>query len=103
MNLHRVKNLWLRWTRGIGCCDVYDFYCYLAPKILVGLKTFKAKGYSHPANLTFEEWNEMLDDMIYSFQAVVDGKDGFSLNDEEYKRYERGFKLFGEWYTALWV
>lgn len=102
--LHWIKNLYLRHTRGCGCCDVYSLYDYLAPRILNGLKVYKRSNHSHPGTLTEVKWDSMLDDMIFSFETIVAGKDGFSLKTKkERDRLARGLRLFGTWYMALWL
>ncbi len=98
--LHFIKNLYLRYRYGAGCCDVFNADYYLAKKILPVLKQFKKRNYGYPMNLTSEEWDKILEEMIWSFQYLVDGEKDES--PKNWKRAERGYKLFGKWYRNLW-
>jgi hypothetical protein len=87
------------------------------------LVQLKETTHGYPSELTEERWNEILDEMIWAFEQKNkdDWQDNYygpykeNLNipghfewvdhDGMRKHQERmtaGFKLFGEWYEALW-
>lgn len=76
------------------------------------LKMFKeiVENVCHPAGLTQEEWEAILDKIIFALEwALSEGNTDdryFSMSDEEKKeawiKYEEGMKLFNEWVLALW-
>ena len=98
--LHWIKNLYLRLKDGAGCCDTYSYYNYLSPKIAKGLRTFKKRNCAYPMAMTEEEWDELLDEMIWAFEYVSD--DDFGLDDEKEMRAQKAFELFGKHYRSLW-
>ena len=99
--LHWLKNLYLRYKEGAGCCDSYSLCHYLAPTILRGLKVFRRNAGSYPADLkSLEEWQKLLDDMIFAFAFVI--ADDFGAKKKDYARTDRGLKLFGKYYRDLW-
>ncbi len=52
----------------------------------------------HPAYLSsYEEWLEIIDCMIFSFQKKI------NENDEEADKIQKGFNLFGKHYQDLWL
>lgn len=103
--LHWIKNLYGRYRYGVGCCDEFNLDNYLAPKILKGLKRFRRNVGSHPSNLTHEQWEKILDDMIFAFQFLVDGEEYEDYKKDGKKKYirqQKGFRLFGQYYRSLW-
>lgn len=61
----------------------------------------------HPAAFTLDEWQAILDDIIFAFQYVLD-QDIYELeydrakHEANYKRHKRGLKLFSIYYMNLW-
>jgi hypothetical protein len=110
---HPIKNLYRRYRYGGGCCDVFSLDYYLAKKILPSLKLFRDKtkedfgGY--PCGFdTPEEWTKVLDEMIWSFQYLVDGEETGNPFDLEVmgvnaEREQKGFELFGKHFRNLWL
>jgi hypothetical protein len=47
----------------------------------------------------FKRWDYVLDQMIWSFERLLENDEP---EGEEYKRMRRGFQLFGKYYTNLW-
>lgn len=83
--------------------EISDLFDHLAPLILPRLKRFRKIVYSHPPDMTMEQWKGLLDHMIFSFQFVVDYRDDdiedHFLRDE----VEEGFQLFGTYFRHLWL
>ncbi len=108
--LHQIKNLYLRFRYGAGCCDIFSLHYYLAKKIIKPLKLFRANVYSFPPDLTFKEWKKMLDEMIFAFEFIAEGEhwnpkyEKYSAEkvNKLYDRAQKGFELFGKYYKDLW-
>ena len=47
----------------------------------------------------FKRWDYLLDEMIWSFERLLEDDEP---EGEEYERMRRGFRLFGKYYTNLW-
>jgi hypothetical protein len=52
--------------------DVWSMDSTLAHIIVPMLKKLKETQHGHPSNLTEEEWDEKLDEMIWAFEQEVD-------------------------------
>ena len=93
---HPIKNLYLRLTRGAGCCDVYNLDCYLVERILKPLKVFRAEVCSYPSNVeSLREWKKILDQIIWSFE-------NYEKDDVDNERLQEGLELFGKYFQSLW-
>lgn len=107
--LHWMKNLYLRFRYGGGCCDVFSLNYYLAKKIIEPLKVFRSKmPASHPSELTNEEWEKTLDEMIFAFELLLRNNDlseslSYEEDKKQYERQQKGFEYFGKYYLNLWI
>lgn len=94
----------------INDSELWDLDVTLAEYILPRLKKFREmRRLSHPQEFTnVNEWNDVLDKMIYSFQSVCDNNGIFcSISDSKYEngdkgRYQEGMDLFAKYYSDLW-
>lgn len=106
--------------------DTWSMDHTLAPIILPMLVQLKETTHSHPADLTEQEWDEILDEMIWAFEQkckddwedtyygpYTENPDGSILggrfewiDDEGLKKHQErmsnGFRLFGKYYENLW-
>lgn len=97
----RIKYLWQRLTRGWDDSDTWSLDSTIAEFVLPRLIRFKELNNGHPGNLTWDEWNNILDDMIWSMQAIVDDKQ-YNYDKETDERIQKGLDLFGEYFLGLW-
>ena len=90
--------------------DTWSMDHTLAPIILPMLIQLKATQHGHPADLTEQEWDDVLDEMIYAFDCKAnkdevymrfDIKDRDAMHKEQ-DRISNGFRLFGKYYENLW-
>lgn len=58
--------------RNIRCKDFINLDETIARFILPRLKFFRKKTCSYPRGLTFEEWKDILNKMILSFELILD-------------------------------
>lgn len=110
--LHWIKNLYVRWRDGAGCCDTFSLDYHLAKKILPALKAFrKHNNMSYPMGMSEKEWNDAIDEMIWAFQYLLDGEFPEDNPAETYmershqnaEREQKGFELFGKHFRSLWI
>lgn len=100
--------------------ECWNLDAYFAANILIHLIRYKEQQVGCPGTLleldenfnpmnedaAFEQWQEILDDMIKGFYlyCVVDG---IFLNDKMLKKYQaavnKAFNLFKEYFPALWI
>jgi hypothetical protein len=102
MNIRRsAKFFWQRCTRKFDDSDTWDMDYSLAALILPRLKRFKEITRAHPAELSWEEWNIILDKMIAAFEFAHSGR-RFDAPPEDFDKYQKGINLFAKYYFALW-
>lgn len=86
--------------------EVWDLDIVLAQYILPRLKRFKKVNVnSHPGTLSsLEEWHEIIDKMIWSFERIVNDDWAYETNrrKEQVPRYEEGMQLFAKYFLDLW-
>lgn len=80
--------------------DTFTLWSHLTELILPRLKRFKEITCSYPSNLKSEEWDNILEKMIYAFELLL--KDEFIYPEDEEDKINEGLKLFGEWFRDLW-
>lgn len=79
----------------------------LAKYILPRLEKYRnMERMSYPSKLSGEEeWNDILDKMIYAFKYVIE-RDNFYFDydteKERIKKYKEGMNLFAEYFMELW-
>tara|TARA_B110000977_G_scaffold63836_1_gene86798 strand:+ start:2911 stop:3414 length:504 start_codon:yes stop_codon:yes gene_type:complete len=90
--------------------DTWSMDDTLAVIILPMLKQLKETKHSYPQELSEEEWDDILDEMIWAFEQKC--KDDW-ISEYDYKwdsesviahqgRMTDGFRLFGRFYENLW-
>lgn len=100
-----------RFFRGYADEDLWNLDTFYGEIIVKSIRAFRDKTCSYPPNLTFEEWQSVLDDIAFAFEH--ESKDWYDLSLEENKltqeekdaikeRVSRGFDYFKEYYRDLW-
>jgi len=97
---YRIKQTYQIWTKGYTCTDLMDLDLYLAPRYLRMLKEFKETSISVPPTMKPEEWDAILDEIIFAFNFIVSDYADWTMEEED--RATKGFELFGKHYQALW-
>jgi len=106
--------------------DTWSMDCTLAPIILPMLVQLQQTKHGHPYGLTEQEWDDILDEMIWAFEQkcrdhwqddfygdyIEDPKNGSMAGSFEWidhdgmkahqTRMSNGFRLFGKYYENLW-
>jgi hypothetical protein len=90
--------------------DTWSMDHTLAHIVLPMLVQLKGNNHGHPANMTEQEWDDIMDEMIWAFEQKCrdDWMDDYDYSwDSEgakahQERMTNGFKLFGKYYESLW-
>jgi len=100
--LYRRIKWWAQAMVGGGWSDrdLMSFDGHLAKVILPRLKRFKEVTIGHPSDLTEEQWDNILDKMISSFE--FHSKEDRFIVRADWKDYNEGLELFAKYYTSLW-
>lgn len=92
-------------TNGFDNSETWHLATTMANFILPRLKNFKESHCDHPCGMTFEQWNKIIDKMIFAFEYHKDKWvcewNGDEL-DKNLKKVEQGLKLFAKYYGDLW-
>jgi hypothetical protein len=106
-----LKFLKQRVVRGWDDSETWSLDFTVAKFMLPRLIRFKELKCGYPCNLTNEEWDAILDEMIWLLQYHVDHcEEGtaksirkYDISSDEFSnRYEKASKLFGEYFGSLW-
>jgi exonuclease V gamma subunit len=81
--------------------DTWNMDHTLAMIIAPMLKQLKATKHGYPSTLTVEEWDNILGEMIWSFENSA-SEDMSIAQIADQDRIDRGFQLFGKYYKNLW-
>ena len=125
----RIKDMWQITARGWTDGEVWSLDLAIAENVLPRLKRLKELKDDIPAPLynnntlyidniidqeereqeralvakeTWEEWQQILDKMIYSFNFVIDNYAVYDIKSEEYKKYQEGMNFFVQYFLYLW-
>ena len=92
-------------TTGISDDETWSLFSVIAEFALPRLKRFKKIPFGYPGNITSEEWDRILGEMIFAFEyALMDVDEQEHLKMRKgYYRYKRGMKLFTQYYFHLWT
>lgn len=86
-----------REERGWDDTECWNLDTTIAKFIYPRLEVLKEMKVSHPANLTPEEWDNILQKMINTFKNYCE--EDIVFGDEEVKE---GLELFSKYFTSLW-
>lgn len=88
-----------RINNGFDDSDLWDFDVTVAKFILPRLKRFKQKKDSRPSHLSINEWNNIIDCMILSFEKIVDSNYTANVKDKD---IIKGLDYFRNYFHYLW-
>lgn len=97
-----IKFFWQRRIRGFDDSETWSMDNSLSKLILPRLKRFKKVKIGSPSSLSKEEWDQIIDRMIYSFEWLAAGKQFESENEIEIKKVNEGLHFFAKYYRDLW-
>lgn len=101
----RIEDLWQntfaffqRGKRGYADKDIWDFDYYLAEVISGGLKILLENHTAYPGELTPEEWDKILAEMIEGFEnRLVEEEKDFDKS-----KLDKALELFKKYFLCLW-
>jgi hypothetical protein len=96
--------------RGFSDSETWTFFLVIAEFILPRLRRFREISIAHPADITVEDWGDIIDKMIFAFEWAIksDGMTGDynDLSEEDkvecWEKQKEGLKLFAEYFMGLW-
>lgn len=88
--------------------DLYSLKEKLGPLIAYAVKGFKDKNAngkvrSHPINISEEEWNRVLDEIIWAFEYDESDYEDLASLKLGCERARKGYFLFAEYFGDLWI
>lgn len=95
----RLRYWWQRLTRGFDDSETWSLSGTIAVFALPRLKRLRELHSCHPTNMTMEEWDATLDDMIYAMDICAAEDVG---GDCDWDRVQRGLDAFGSKFRELW-
>lgn len=98
--MRALKHWWQRATRGFDDSETWCLSTTTAEFLLPRLRRFKEVNNGHPHSLTEEEWDGILDEMIWSLEALI--ADEKWEDFELWIRVNAGLALIGKWWRDLW-
>ena len=96
-----IKFWWQRRTRKWDDSETWNLDMVVTKFTLPRLKRFREINAVSPEELTEKEWDSILNQMIFAFETFDDHWNK-ELTEEEWRKIDRGFQLFGKWYMRLW-
>ena len=101
----RPKWIYQRIRYGFDVRDTWSLRNTTAAWLLPRLKMFKQVNIAYPMDMTPEEWDGILDKMIYACDMVAN-KDERTMEKsytlEEWEKIQEGLNLLGEHFLSLW-
>jgi len=97
----KCKRGYQRAYRGWADEDVWCLDFYLAKVIKDSIKKLQKDTNGYPGNLTAEQWNSILEDIIYTFETCERRLD-FPIIHIDKERYKRGWEHFQNHFNELW-
>jgi hypothetical protein len=97
----KCKRGWQRAYRGWADEDTWHLDGYLARIIKESVTYLKSYNNGYPSDLTEKEWNEILSDIIYTFDRI-DAQNRLDVIFIDQERVERGWIYFKKHFRSLW-
>lgn len=97
-----IRFYYQRLTRGWSDQETWSLDVSLAKLILPRLKRFREVSIVIPFNMTEQQWNDLLDKMIYAFDIMASSDYFSAFTDENNERCQEGLNLFAQYYRFLW-
>lgn len=89
----KCKRGWQRAYRGWAKEDVWNLDGYLSKVIRDSIQRLRNRHCGHPPNMTSEEWNKKLDNIIYTFD----------VNDKILNNYWLALQKYNEWKEKIYL
>lgn len=90
-----------RLERGFDDSELWNLDSTICKFIYPRLKAFSENIIGYPANMTYDEWECILKQMVKAFEIII-GDDDWEFNDELYDNVDKGLNLFRKYFFNLW-
>lgn len=98
-----IKFFFQRLFFGFSEEDTWSLDVHLGKLILPRLKLYKKLSICHPTDMEWEEWQKILDKMIYAFEFyATESPWRLDIKEEDFLKAEEGLQLFGKYFPQLW-
>lgn len=100
---------------GFSNVELWNLDITIALFVYPRLVKFREDAHTFPGNMTFKEWQEILDKMILAFRRIIEDDCGYDLktggeylgyDNNEYQKIQEeikeGLELFGKYLRSLW-
>lgn len=95
-----------RLERGFDSSECWNLDNTIARFIIPRLEVFIEDNAGYPGNMTPEQWDNILNQILEAFKLYIDEDDVFNLTQEERnkrdKKIGKGLKLFAKHFSGLW-
>lgn len=91
-----------RMERGFDDSELWDLCGTLSSFIIPRIKAFRDQLSTIPVGFTQKQWETILDQIILGFENAKNWSNGDTLKQKDYKKIEKGLKLFGKHFLSLW-
>lgn len=108
---YRIIKLWQKLTRGYTDEEVWDLKTSISDFIIPRLERLQKIRHGYPADLTDEQWQEIISKILRAFYLVKEEYDrGNHMSQEEWlqkdkisEKYKKeGLELFAKYIDNLW-
>jgi len=100
--IREIKSIIQRAKNGYGYTDTFSLDIYFLKVFSKALKDFKKYNNGSPYELTYEEWNIIIQDMIDGFEEMEKAYWEWGDTSLAEKKYNKAMKLFVKWHRHLW-
>ena len=102
-----IKRWWRFWfqrrRRGWDDSDTWSLDGVIARFVLLRLRRFRELRGCHPSDMAAEQWNAMLEDIIYAMEVCADDDRNYGCDDgTDWDRVHKGLDAFGSRFRDLW-
>ena len=98
----KIKFFFQRRLRGFDDSEIWSLDQDLAKHILPRLKRYKEVNGGHPQELSWEQWMDILDEMIQTFEFLASDAKYDCFDKSKWKEINKGLHLFAKYYSDLW-
>lgn len=111
---HEVLCVWHLTTRGFDNEDLWNLDHTIAVWLLPRLREFKKQTIGIPSNLCIDsdgndvdleeastKWDSILNDIEFALESIANEWEK-DIPEEDWERVDKGCKLLGEYFRALW-
>ena len=106
----RIRFLYQKLTRGFSDKETWNLDYEIAKFALPRVKRFREFTLNedcvagHPGRISYDEWIEILDTIIYALDCTTKEYDMLLATDDcvDPDKWQEGLDLFGKWFRDLW-